>query len=197
MIGKRIILLCTCILLLPAMPAPAADKVPHEIGGFRLGASIDDYSYISYRNFLKQVVVDHIGGFRKGVIEYGVCAKPGQIVKIKLKYLDSSEKFYRKLFKEFKRRFGEPDEYTGDTFGIVKSWKWHFRDRNGNRISLSLQHNLKNPDEAMGNMVKMSLPDRIEAERKCFNKTCASRRGTPCSVLPPQTAADWDSLIPH
>ncbi|HEB49570.1 MAG TPA: hypothetical protein ENI89_03085 [Desulfobulbus sp.] len=195
MIGKRIILLFG-ILLLTSMPALAADKVPHEIGGFRLGSSIDDYDYISYRNFLKQVVVDHIGGFRKGIIEYGVCDNPGQIVKIKLKYLDSSEKFYRKLFKEFKRRFGEPDEFTGDTFGIVKSWKWHFRDKDGNRISLSLQHNLKNPDEATGNMVKLSLPERIEAERKCFNKTCASRRDAPCSTQAPQSV-DWDALIPH
>ncbi len=198
--GKKMILryitsLLFTILLLAAVPS-AAERVPHEIGGFRLGSSIDDYDYISYRNFLKQVVVDHIGGFRKGIIEYGVCANPGQIVKIKLKYLDSSEKFYRKLFKEYKRRFGEPDEFTGDTFGIVKSWKWRFRDKNGNRISLSLQHNLKNPDEATGNMVKLSLPDRIEAERKCFNKTCASRRDAPCATRAPSDV-DWDALIPR
>lgn len=197
MIGKRVFFLFTLLLLssVPAM-AMATDQVPHEIGGFRLGASIDDYDYISYRNFLKQVVVDHIGGFRKGIIEYGVCDNPGQIVKIKLKYLDSSERFYRRLFKEYKRRFGEPDEFTGDTFGIVKSWKWRFRDKHGNRISLTLQHNLKNPDEATGNMVKLSLPDRIEAERKCFNRTCASRRNAPCPTQVPQPA-DWDALVPR
>ena len=136
MILKHIFLLLSAILLLPAFPVHAATRVPHGVGGFTLGTPIDDYEFISYRNFLKQVVVDHISGFRKGIIEYGVCDNPGQIVKIKLKYLDSSEEFYGKLLKEYKKRFGEPDEFTGDTFGIVKSWKWRFRDKDGNRICL-------------------------------------------------------------
>ncbi len=156
-------------------PVLAHDKTPHEIGGFKLGSYIDDYEFISYRNFLKQVVIDKIPGFRKGVIEYGVCDRPGEIVRIKLKYLDSTTSFYKKLLKQYKKKFGAPHQFTGDSFGIVKTWKWRFTDSEGNKVNLLLQHNLKNPDETIGTIVKMYLPDQIQAERKCFNKACELR----------------------
>ncbi len=180
-----------------ASPILASSNAPHEIGGFRLGANIDDYEFIATRNILKQVVFEDRHGFRKGVIYYGACARPGEIVKLKLKYKDSSRKFYKKLFKKFKKKFGEPDEYRGDTFGIVKAWKWFFRDEDNNRISLLLQHNRKNPDESMGNTIKLTMPDRVEAERQCFNKMCDM------SKLPDlkgkngkKDKLDWEHLIP-
>ena len=151
------------------------NKAPIEIGGFKLGSSIEEYDFISYRNFLKEVVIDQIPGFRKGTISYGVCDRPGEIVKIKLKYLDPSKSFFKGLMKRYKNKFGEPDEFAGDSFGIVKAWKWSFKDTDGNRVTMILQHNLKNHNEVIGNMVKLYMPDQIEAERKCFNKTCSMR----------------------
>jgi len=173
------------------VPVPAyANKTPIEVGGFKLGSSIEEYEFISYRNFLKEVVIDKLPGFRKGMIAYGVCDRPGDIVKIKLKYLDPSKSFYKKLLQRYKKKFGEPDEFVGDSFGIVKAWKWRFKDQNGNRVTMLLQHNLKNPNEVTGNMVKLSLPDQIEAERKCFNMTCSMR--TPGAFKKSEGHMEWD-----
>lgn len=180
-------------LLISGTPILASVEAPMEIGGFKLGTSIDDYEFISYRNFLKQVVVENVGAFRKGVLEYGVCDRPGEIIKIKLKYSNSSESFYRTLLKKYKQQLGEPDKYTGDAFGILKAWKWHFTNDQGEKISLTLQYNKKNMDESLGSVVKMHMPDRVQAERKCFNKLCADREPEP---EPPQEQ-DWEHMVPR
>lgn len=190
----RLILLLGTVFLLAAHISLADDNAPHEINGFRLGASIDEYEFISYRNYLKEVIIEDIGGFRKGEISYGVCERPGEIVKIKMKYKDSSRKFYSQLLKRYKEKFGKPDEFTGDAFGIVLEWKWRFTDKNNNLITLSLQHNLKNIDENIGNMVKLSLPARIEAERQCFNRQCETKKQE-CPIS--MQRADWENMIPR
>ena len=194
-------LLAGCIFLTSLLPAHAGQgaPAPHEIGGFSLGSSVEDYDFISYRNFLNQVVVENIPGFRKGIIYYGVCERPGEIVKIKLKYKDSSERFFKKLMKKYKARFGEPDEYVGDAFGVVKAWKWTFTDRQGNRVTLVLQHNLQNPDESTGNTVKLSLPERIRAEEKCFRKLthARTRQQTDQRTRQQISPEDWVKMIPR
>jgi len=171
-----------------------AAEVPKEIAGFKLDTYIDEYEVLRYYNFLKEVVVENIGDFRKGVIQYGVCDQPGKIVKIKLKYADTSQAFYRELIKRFKTRFGAPHKYTGDAFGILKSWKWTFTDDNGDRVTLSLQYNSKDLDESIGSVVKLSLPDRIEAERQCFNMACQARETEP---KPQSQGPDWQNCMPH
>ncbi|GAB4340383.1 MAG: hypothetical protein Kow0089_13980 [Desulfobulbaceae bacterium] len=186
-------LLFFLLLGIPAAGTATDAKAPSEINGFRLGASIEEYDFINYRNYLKEVMINDIGGFRRGTISYGTCARPGEIVRIKLKYKDNSHDFYKELLKRFKKKFGKPDEFTGDAFGIVLSWKWRFKDREGNDVTLTLQHNRKNLNETMGNMVKLSMPGRIEEERKCFLKTCESVQTTcPVSMM----SEDWDNLIP-
>ena len=90
------------------------------------------------------------------MIAYGTCSKPGHIVRIKLKYADASKKFYEDLLKQFKKSFGEPDEYRGDAFKIVIAWKWSFVDEENHKISLILQHNAMDEDEKIGNAVKIT-----------------------------------------
>lgn len=190
-------LLCCLFLTLPKI-VTASDGAPVEIGGFKLGSSIEEYDFISYHNFLKEVMVQDIEGFRKGVIYYGICDRPGEIVKIKLKYLDSSERFFNKLVKQYKKKFGKPDAYIGDSFGIVKAWKWTFIDENKNKILLRLQHNLKNPDESLGVTVKLEMPDRIEAERICFKKQCEiTMNGKDRPTSSPKGKVDWQKLLPQ
>jgi hypothetical protein len=182
-------------LLLPQTGMGADDiTIPLEINGFKLGASIEEYEFLKQRNYLKEVMVDDIGGFRRGMISFGNCERQGEVVKIKLKYKDDTHKFYKKLLKRFKKKFGKPEEFTGDAFGIVLSWKWRFRDKDNNYILLTLQHNKKNMEETMGNMVKLSMPDRIEAERKCFLKICETDKiACPINMM----NDDWDNLIPR
>jgi len=174
----------------------AAENAPHEISGFRLGSSIDDYEHVSDHNFLKEVVVGATRGFRKGVIFYGVCERPGEIVKIKLKYKDASRKFYEQLLQRYIQKFGKADEFTGDAFGIIKAWKWRFKDQDNNRITLMLQNNLKNMDENIGNMVKLSMPDRIEAERQCFNRTIPKHKKMTGAAAKTRNI-NWNRLLPR
>jgi hypothetical protein len=189
------------ILLFAVPPAPAfsADsKVPREVGGFVLGSKISDYPDVVHSNFLKEIVVtDHLG-FRKGIVSYGVCKYAGQILKIELKYADSSKKYFQKLLDEFKKSYGPPAEWKGDSFGILHVWKWYFVDQDKKAVSLLLQHNLQDPNESVGNMVKLSYPDLIQEEQECFNQMCDEAKVKHGKNLREQKhQADWDYLIPR
>ena len=146
-------------------------EMPLSVGGFTLGTSIENYNFVSQENFVEEVIVTNIKGFRKGYIMYGACESPGEILRIKLKYKDKSVKFFNQLLEQYKKKFSSKPKFTGDSFGLLKAWKWSFNNDDGVRVSLVLQHNLKDADESIGNMVKLSFPDRLIAERKCSNKS--------------------------
>ena len=149
----------------------AVDNAPHELAGFKLDSFIGDYDDIpSYHNFLQEIVARDVDGFRKGSIFYGVCAEPGEIIKMQFKLKNRSEKFFKRLLKLYTNKYGKPHEYVGDTFGEVMAWKWIFHDKEGNKITLVLQHNRGDTDATMGNEIKLQMPDRLQQERKCFNK---------------------------
>lgn len=179
-------------------PAVAAQKVPHEVGGFVLGSDMSDYPEVVATNFLKETVVTDWHGFRKGIIAVGVCKYTDKILKIRLKYDDSSKKFFKKLLAEYKKQFGPPDEWKGDSFGILHVWKWHFTDSENRKVSLLLQHNLRNTNENIGNMVKISYPEMIEEERRCFNQLCEEKKSDQDKKrLEELKKPDWQYMIPR
>ncbi len=159
-------------------PIVAAQNTPHEVGGFTLGSDVNDYPDMMDTNFLKEMVVTDWRGFRKGVISYGTCKYENKILRIRMKYEDSSKKYFHELLKEYKKLYGAPHEWKGDSFGILHIWKWYFTDSENHAVSLTLQHNLRNPNENIGNMVKLSYPDMIEDERLCFNQMCEEMKST-------------------
>ncbi len=196
---RQILLLPAVFLLLLARPQPLlAEDVPLEVAGFKLGADITDYPEIEYTNYLKEMVIDDWHGFRKGFVSYGTCAYPGEIVKLRMKYENSSKEFYELLLGKFKNKFGKPDEWKGDPFGILYIWKWNFTDDKGRKVSLILQHNLQNQNENIGNIVKLSFPDREEEERLCFIKFCEIKK-TPemKKSIQQRKKPDWDFMIPR
>lgn len=183
-------------LLVPVL-ASAVDT-PIEIGGFKLGADITDYPEIESSNYLREVVINDWYGFRKGIIAYGTCAYPGQIVKIRLKYEDKSKKFYDELLSRFKKKYGKPTEWKGDAFGILYVWKWRFIDQHNRRVNLILQHNLQNDDETIGNEVKLSYPERLEEERLCFIEFCdENKTEEQKALIKERMKADWEYMIPR
>jgi hypothetical protein len=192
---KTIILLCG--LLLTAMTtdniAAAGVKTPLTAGGFTLGTAISDYKFTSQENFIKEEIITDIQGFRKGFVTYGVCDRQGEILRIKLKYHDKSSSFFEKLLKQYKQKFGSKPKYVGGRFGNIKGWRWSFTDEKGQRVKLVLQHNLKNMDETIGSMMKLSLPDQLIAERKCFNKISDQSQGGDTDTF---SKADWDLFLP-
>lgn len=192
-------ILFTTLVLVCSQPAiMTAASVPKQVGGITLGSNISDYDDIEYSDYLKEVVVTDWHGFRKGIISYGVCSSPGTIVKIRMKYEDSSKKFYNKLLKTFKKRFGKPQIWKGDSFGVLHIWKWTFTDDQGRIVNLILQHNLQNTNENIGNMVKLSLPQLEEKERLCFIQQCEEIVDDAQKERKEQLKkTSWDFLIPQ
>jgi len=183
---------------MPGSLASAAAKVPSSIAGIELGSTVDQYPDIVRSNYLREVVVTDWHGFRKGIISYGECKYREQILKIDMKYEDKSKRFYEKLLEKFEERYGEPDSWEGDSFGVMRIWKWYFKDENGEPVSLALQYNGKNSQETIGNVVRLSYPRKMEEERQCFNAMCEMQK----EQMSPQTMderrkSDWSHLVPQ
>ena len=182
---------------------------PHQLGGFELGKYIADFKAMvrmqtaratHHQEYLHELEIKETKGFKSGFIWIGNCLEPGRILRIKLKYDDSSKKFYNELLKRFKKQFGEPSEWRGDPFHIVIAWKWSFIDKKNNRISLILQHNTKDEEEKIGNAVKLTMTNLIEKERMCHEKRSSDsprKAGKKKHVIKDLKASDWDRMIPQ
>ncbi|MEJ2731390.1 MAG: hypothetical protein P8185_23255 [Deltaproteobacteria bacterium] len=199
----------TMVALLLSIPASTLADAPHQVGGFALDQDIKKYEDrvimdtalpIRYAENFEEVEIRFTRGFKSGLIAYGTCDQPGRIVRIKLKYADSSKKFYKDLLAQFKKQFGEPDEYRGDPFKIVDAWKWSFVDRQNHRISLILQHNTKDEEEKMGNAVKLTDTTQMEKDILCYkNKQLDYRerlRQREWKAVKPETGG-WELFVPR
>lgn len=198
---KRFAILALMIGCLMPKPAEAAD-IPFQVGGFRLAAPIEEFRKqikpdtalpIRYQEYLTEVEILENGHFKSGLIAYGACADPGKIVRIKLKYADDSRALYERLLNSFTKRFGKPVEWRGDPFRVKLAWKWSFKDRHNNRISLVLQHNTKDLDEKLGNAVKMTLTSQEKKELRCWT----DKHPETGANAPAPADFNPDVMIPH
>ena len=171
-----------------------------------MGDSIDKYydrlkmdtaQPIRYQEYLKEVQIKDPEGFKSGVAWYGTSTTPGRIVRIKLKYNDPSRVFFDRLLKEFKIRFGKPTGWRGDCFGIFIAWKWSFKDAGGNRVSMILQHNIKDPKQKMGNNIKLTMWDFIDNERRIHEQKQERKKEKPAVIKPKDIKPEeWERFIP-
>ena len=199
-----IIVLSVFLLVVPAIGSAEA---PHGVGGFVLDHNISNYEdrvimettlQIRHMENIEEVEIKFTDGFKSGLIAYATCVKPGHIVRLKLKYADSSKDFFKELLKRYENKFGEPDEYRGDPFHIAIAWKWSFVDSKNNQISLTLQHNSKSADEKMGNAVKLTMTNLMEDDRLCFKRKSDSRerlRQRKFETVNPGLTG-WDAFVP-
>ncbi|MFH1139905.1 MAG: hypothetical protein V1816_27820 [Pseudomonadota bacterium] len=203
---KKIIMVGTaCLALLFCSGAALAGQAVNGVGGFILGENIEKYKNntkmdssmpIRYLESVREVEIKNAPDFRSGLIAYGSCAEKGKILRVKLKYADSSRKFFELLMKKYKERYGEPTEWKGDSFGVVITWKWSLTNDQGEKVSLIIQHNLLDVEEKVGNVVKLTLSDRLDKEIECFNKI----ESEPREVQQPQVdqdRLDWSRLLPN
>jgi hypothetical protein len=169
-------ILVAIVLLFPNN-APA-EKAPRKIAGLTLGEQISMYVdlvqmetsvVLRDRQYLREVNIREIDGYKSGTVDFGNCSKPGQIVRIKLKYEYEDKDFYDELLEKFKKKFGEPDDWRGDPFHVIIAWKWSFREENGNSISLILQHS-RDEEYKWGNSVKLTNTTLMEQEELCYQK---------------------------
>ena len=206
---KKLLLFITTLAFLWIAGICLAGDAPHQVSVFVLNRDLADFKDfvimetalpIRYMENIEEVEIKPIKGLKSGYIAYATCAAPGHIVRIKLKYKSSSKKFFEDLLKQFKKKYGEPDEYRGDPFRVFIAWKWSFVDKDGNRISLTLQHNAQDPDEKMGNAVKLTMSNLVEEDKRCYKlKALDPReklRQRDWKVVDPGLTG-WDLYVPR
>jgi hypothetical protein len=182
---KKGLLIFTALVFLWITGTSFAGDAPHQVSVFKLNSNIADVKDyvimetalpIRYMENIEEVEIKSIEGLKSGLIAYATCAAPGHIVRIKLKYKDASKKFYDKLLKQIKKKYGDPGEYRGDPFHILISWKWSLVDKEGNRISMTLQHNSMDSEEKMGNAIKLTMSSLIEEDQRCYKIKALDQR---------------------
>ncbi len=204
---NKIIIGCFIAAFFLLSGTASAATVPHSLGGFVLGDKIEKcrdqlregtVMPIRHMECLKEVEAKEIEGFKSGLIYYGTCTAEKRIIRIKLKYQNPSKEFFKQLLNKYKERFGEPDEWRGDPFHVRLAWKWYFTDKDNNHIGLILQHNTQVEGEKIGNSVKLTHSDLLDAEYECCERQreeahedVGDRRGIQKRPL------DWDQLLPE
>lgn len=190
-------ILQTSLLVISILFFPAflyAEASPKSIAGFSIGEPIDKYNQPMFSGHLQEKNIYLDNGFRKATLSYGSCKYENEILKIKVKYADKSEIFFKDLFAELTQKYGKYDSWKGDSFQVLSIWKWHFTDDNGNMVSLSLEYNKKDIELSMGSVVKLSYPAKIEEDRQCFNEKNNHNLKDDGEI---STSQDWDDLLPQ
>jgi hypothetical protein len=200
-------ILVATILLFPNHSS--ADNAPSKIAGLSLGKQIamfvdlvqmETSIVLPDRQHLREVRIRETDGYKSGVVVFGTCSKPGQIVRIKLKYVYEDKNFFDELLEKFKKTFGEPDEWRGDPFHVIIAWKWSFRDENGDKIGMILQHS-RDEDYKWGNSIKLTNSTLMEQERLCSEKKNkepgGSKETKPASKKRQLSEKDYQRFIPQ
>jgi hypothetical protein len=206
---KKWLFFASIVAFLWAAGSCLAGNVPHQVSVFVLNRNIADFREyvimetalpIRHMENIEEVEVKSIKGIKSGLIAYATCTAPGHIVRIKLKYTDSSKKFYENLFERIKQKYGKPDEYRGDPFHIVISWKWSFVDKDDNHISMTLQHNTIDTEEKQGNSIKLTMSSLIEKDQTCYRIKALDQREKlrhrDWKVMAPDLSG-WDLYVPR
>jgi len=186
-----------------------AGEAPHQISAFVLGKNISEFKDyvimetalpIRYMENIEEVEIKALEGIKSGLIAYATCAEPGKIVRIKLKYKDPSKKFYEELLNKIKNKFGKPDEYRGDPFHIVLSWKWSFVNQKNERITMTLEHNTLDTEEKLGNSIKITNRSAMENDLKCYREKALDHRQKlrlrDWKIMTPGLSG-WDKYVPQ
>ena len=206
---KKHLFIFTALVFLWITGICLAADAPHQVAVFKLNSNIADAKDyvimetalpIRHMENIEEVEIKPIQGIKSGLIAYATCTAPGHIVRIKLKYKDSSKKFFENLLKRIKKKYGEPDDYRGDPFHILIAWKWSFIDKEGNRLSLTVQHNSQDADEKRGNAVKLTMINLIEEDQRWYKLKALDHREKlrqrDWKVMDPGLTG-WDLYVPR
>ncbi len=198
----KYLILFLCLM----MPASARANMPMSLAGISLGADISTVHHCCKRStdillaeerHLNEIQLkpQFVPGIKSGTVAYANCAQKGQVVRIKLKFDNPSRSFYDDLLNRYEKHFGKPEEWRGDPFQKVVSWKWSFKNDIGQRVGLELTHS-NDEDYKMGNFVKLTLRSLWEEENACLNRmTGPSEDGEAAPT--PRDKLDYMQLIPR
>jgi len=136
-----------------------------------------------------------VAGIKSATVAYANCDQKGKIVRIKLKFDNPSHDFFNDILSRYKKKFGKPEEWRGDPFQKVISWKWSFKNNTGQKVGLELTHS-KDDDYKMGNFVKMTLRSLWEEEAECLKRSLGPSDEKASSPTP-EDKLDYSQLIPR
>ncbi|WP_320009250.1 hypothetical protein [Maridesulfovibrio sp.] len=176
---KNTMLTAAVLVLLLTTNVMAASNAPESVAGITIGNNISTIKSIVEMNsatspwqeeFIKRVALKDIEGYKGGYVVIGDCKRKDIILRMKLKYQDSSMEFFNKIYAKIEKRFGKPNDWRGNPFGTLKVWKWSLGDADGN-VSLILQHFSGDDDSiTKGNSIRLSRPSWIKDEMECWEK---------------------------
>jgi hypothetical protein len=197
---------CAVFLALALLggPGPArAAEAPQELAGIRLGQTVEAMgdrlvpagaNRAFHRPFIGIMPVAPVPGYRSGYVDYGLCAKPGRIVRIKMHYNDDSLAFFNRVMAALTKRYGDPKEWRGNAFGTLRTWKWGLRSGDGQPVSLILMH-YEGEDGAFteGNSIRIAATSMVREEERCQAEKQATIQGRAAAQ---SEARDAQSLGP-
>ncbi|MBI9112501.1 hypothetical protein [Maridesulfovibrio ferrireducens] len=173
---KKILLLSLALIVIMVTSA-FAKNAPESVAGITIGENISTIRSIldmdSARSpwqeeYIKRIGIKKLEGYNGGYVVVGDCNRKDIILRLKLKYSDSSLSFFNNIYGMLEKRFGKPNDWRGNPFGTLKVWKWSLNDDLGN-VSLILQHFSGNDDSInSGNSIRISRPSWITDEKKCW-----------------------------
>jgi hypothetical protein len=190
-----------------SIPARAADA-PRELAGIRLGETVEaagpkllagNGPRDCRRSGLAMAPVAPVAGFRSGYVDVGECANPGHVVRIKMHYTDDSLEFFNMILAALKKRYGEPNQWRGNAFGTLRTWKWSLRAADGSSVSLILMHYAGDDGTfTQGNSIRIAASDMVRQEERCqAAKKVAADKATGGQASTPGQALGLDWFLPH
>ena len=79
-------------------------------------------------------------------------------------------------------------------------WKWSFVDKDGRRISMTLQHNSMDTEEKLGNAIKLTQTSLIEEDKQCYKIKALDQREKlrqrKWKTMTPDSS-DWSFFVPQ
>jgi hypothetical protein len=204
---KRVLSFAVAMVLMWAsfcLPVQAK-TAPTTIAGITLGqpllkfeAFIDRDTTLRMwdREYLSRVELKPMPGIKSGYISFANCENVGTVLRVKVKYKDSSLRFFQKIYDTLAKRYGSP-ENRGNPFGTLKVWKWGLTSAQGHSISMILVHNDgKDETYSHGNTLRLTDRTLVVREQECMVKKRAKRLAGEREGKPDKKAG-FQELLPH
>ncbi len=193
------------VLCLALSSSAYGENAPMSLAGITLGTDIStvhhrcklstDIPLADERHLNEINLMPQIPGVKGGTLAYANCGQKGAIVRIKIKFDNPSQTFFDDLLSRYTNTWGKPKEWRGNPFRTVISWKWAFKNDQGQKINLELTHS-DDDDYKMGNFVKLTYRSLYEEEDACFRRTLAPS-DREVSMPTPADKLDYRLLIPQ
>ncbi len=202
---KKIAILVAAMLVLAASQAFGQQKAPMELAGLTLGKPIKDYVErldtdkavpIWDKPYLVRMNVKPTKGFKAGYVLFGQCVNEGRIVRLKFKYKDGSEAFFKDTLAKLTKRFGKPKSLSAGEGGGYQGYRWTFGPDKDKAVTVLFErYSGSGIDVTEGNSIRMTDNALLAEERACYD----AKRDREPEAQPafPLFTIDDEWLLPH